>query len=190
KVIGNSMPRYNYGFSGGINWKNLDFSMLWQGVGKRDYVPDNNAMVFWGLITSFGNSALYEDSKSLDYWRPAGETNMFGPNTDAYFPKPYFTAETHKNRQTQSKYVLNAAYLRLKNLQVGYTIPQKVASKLFFQRARIYASGENLLLLSKLPKNMDAETVVASSPEFGGYNSAGVIYPLSTGFSLGLNLTF
>lgn len=190
KVIGNSMPRYNYGISGGFNWKNLDFSMLWQGVGKRDYVPDNNAMVFWGLITSFGNSALYEGSKSLDYWRPAGETNMFGPNTDAYFPKPYFTAETHKNRQRQSKYVLNAAYLRLKNLQVGYTIPQKVASKLFFQRARIYASGENLLLLSKLPKNMDAETVVASSPEFGGYNSAGVIYPLSTGFSLGLNLTF
>ena len=189
-VIGNNTPRYNIGFTGGLNWKNIDFSMLWQGVGKRDYVPDNNAMVFWGMNTSFGNSALFEDSRSLDYWRPADETNMFQPNTDAYFPKPYFTAETYKNRQTQSRYLLNAAYLRLKNLQIGYTVPKRLSNKLFFERARIYVSGENLLLLSKLPKNMDAETIIASTPEFGGYNTAGVIYPLSTSLSLGLNLTF
>ncbi len=191
RVIGNTTPRYNIGFSGGVNWKNLDFSMLWQGVGKRDYIADNNAMVFWGLTGGgFGGSAIYKDSKTLDYWRPATETNMFGPNTNAYFAKPYFTAETNKNRQPQSKYVLNASYVRLKNLQVGYTVPQGVAKKLFFERARLYISGENLLLLSPLPKNLDAETVIASTPGYGGYSSAGVIYPLSAGLSFGLNLTF
>lgn len=189
-VIGNSAPRYNVGFSGGVTWKDFDFNMLWQGVGKRDYVADNNAMPFWGLNTAPTSSGIFKDSPSLDYWRPADETNMFGPNTDSYFPKPYFSAETNKNRQIQSRYVLNASYLRLKNLQIGYTVPQKYARKLLFQRARIYASGENLLLLSNLPKNMDAETIVASTPDQGGYSSAGMIYPLSSSLSLGINLTF
>jgi TonB-linked SusC/RagA family outer membrane protein len=189
-VIGNTTPRYNIGFSGGLTWKNIDFNMLWQGVGKRDYVSDPNSMFFWGLTSGFGGSALFKNSVSLDYWRPSNETNILGPNTAAYLPKPYFSNETNKNRQPQSKYVLNASYLRLKNLQVGYTVPQRWTNRLFFHNARIYASGENLLLLSSLPKNMDAETIIASTPINGGYNSAGVIYPLQTSLSLGLNLTF
>ncbi|MDD4108844.1 MAG: hypothetical protein PHH93_09005, partial [Prolixibacteraceae bacterium] len=124
-------------------------------------------------------------------WRPADETNMFGPNTDSFFPKPYFTAETNKNRQTQTKYLLNAAFLRLQNLQIGYTLPAKISNKVFIQNARIYFSGENLLTFSPwLPKNLEPETAVASTPAFGGYNSGGVIYPISTTLSLGLNLTF
>ena len=190
KVIGNTTPRYNIGLGAGFEWKGFDFNMLWHGVGKRDYYPDANSMIFWGLNNGWGASSLMKDSWSLDYWRPADETNMLGPNTDAYFPKPYFTAQLNKNRQVQSRYVLNAAFMRLKNLQIGYSIPKRLVNKITLQQARIYISGENLLVLTKLPKNHDPETSIASSPENGGYNSAGVIYPISTSLSLGVNLTF
>jgi len=190
-VIGNTSPRYNYSITAGFNWKGIDFNMFWHGVGKRDYFPDNYSMIFWGLNTAWGNSSLHKNSRSLDYWRPADETNILEPNTDSYFPKPYFTSETNKNRQTQSRYLLNAAFLRLKNLQIGYTLPQNISGKVFMQNVRIYVSGENLWTFSPgLPKNYEPETSVASTPAYGGYSSSGVIYPISTTLSLGLNLTF
>jgi len=191
KVIGNTTPRYNFGIGAGFNWKGFDFSMLWYGVGKRDFYPDNYSMIFWGLNGGgFGASSLTKNSWSLDYWRPADETNLLGPNTDAYFAKPYFTSQMNKNRQTQSKYVLNAAFIRLKNLQLGYTLPQRISDKLYLQQARIYISGENLLSLSKLPKNHDPETAIASAPAYGGFSSSGVIYPMARSLSVGINLTF
>jgi len=189
-VIGNDAARYNVGITAGFDWKGLDFSMFWQGVGKRNYYPHINSTVFWGMTSGWGSSGLYKDSPSLDYWRPADETNILGPNTDAYFAKPYFTSQTNKNRQVQSRYVLNAAYLRLKNLQVGYTLPAKLLDNLFIKRARIYFSGENLLLITKLPKAFDPETAFASDPKYGGYLTSGVIYPISSSLSLGVNLTF
>jgi TonB-linked SusC/RagA family outer membrane protein len=189
-VIGNTTPRYNINFTFGFQWKNLDFNMFWQGTGKRDFYPDNASTLFWGMTTGFGSSGLYKESPALDYWRPADETNILGPNTDAYFARPYFTAETNKNRLTQSKYVLNAAYFRLKSLQIGYTLPDRLLNHLFLDRVRIYFSGENLLLLSKLPKIYDPETAFASQPSFGGYLTSGVIYPISRAVSFGVNLTF
>lgn len=189
-VIGNDAPRYNIGLTAGFNWKGLDFNMFWQGVGRRNYHPDINSTLFWGMTTGFSPSGLYKDSPALDYWRPADETNILGPNTDAYFAKPYFSAETNKNRQHQSRYVLNAAYLRLKNLQIGYTLPGAITRTLFVQRARLYFSGENLMLLSGLPKIFDPETAFASDPSYGGYITSGVIYPISSSFSMGVNLTF
>lgn len=66
------------------------------------------------MTNAWAASGLYKNSPALDYWRPADESNALGPNTDAYLPKPYFTAETNKNRQNQTRYLLNAAYLRLK----------------------------------------------------------------------------
>jgi len=189
-VIGNSSARYNIGITAGFKWKDIDFNMFWQGVGKRNYYPGNYSMAFWGLTRSWGSSSLFEKSPSLDYWRPDTETNLLGPNTDAYFAKPYFSAETDKNRQVQSRYVLNAAYLRLKNVQIGYTFPDKILNNSFFRGARIYFSGENLLLLSKLPKVFDPETAFASDTKYGGYSASGVIYPIFSSFSLGFNLTF
>jgi hypothetical protein len=145
--------------------------------------------VFWGMLTGTGSSGLYENSWTMDYWRPADETNILGPNTNAYFAKPYFSAQTNKNRQVQTRYLLNAAYLRLKSLQIGYTLPTHISEKVFLQRARIYLSGENLLTLTKLPDNFDPETTIASDPVNGGYQ-AGRIYPISRVFSVGINLTF
>jgi len=194
-VIGNSSPRYNVGITSGFNWKGIDFNMFWQGVGKRDFYPNGYDILFWGLWEAANNntSGLMKDSPCIDYWRPADETNFLGPNTDAYLPKPYSSKETRKNRQTQTRYLLNAAYLRLKNLQVGYTIPNRISNKVFLQKARIYISGENLLLLTNLPGVYDPETMFASSYAYGGgfkKVTTGAIYPLSRTFSIGINLTF
>src|SRR5699024_4602516 len=167
-VIGNSRPRYNVGLQAGFNWKNVNFSMLWQGVGKRGYHPGGNALVFWGLTSGFGGSGIFRNSVNLDYWRPADETNLLGPNTNAYFPKPYFSAETNKNRRTQSRYVLDASYLRLKNIRLGYTLPQDFLNYLYIQRASIYVAGSNLITLKHLPDNMDPEATIASEPGEGG----------------------
>ncbi len=188
KVIGNTTPRYNIGISAGASWKGIDFSMFWQGVAKRDFAPQSSTPLFWGMTNAWANSGLYKNSPGLDYWRPADETNILGPNTDAYLPKPYFTAETEKNRLTQTRYLLNASYIRLKNVQVGYTLPNEIGGK-FFSRARIYFSGENLLTFSKLPKVFDPETAIASDSREGGYLTNGVIYPMNKIVSFGLNVT-
>lgn len=188
-VIGNTSPRYNYSISGRVDWKGFDLSMFWQGIGKMNYFPPNSMQLFWGMLNGTGSSGIYKDSPILDYWRSADESNILGPNTDAYFAKPYFSSETNKNRQVQTKYLLNAAYLRLKNLQIGYTLPSHVAEKVSLQRARVYLSGENLITFTGLPGTFDPETTLASDPANDGYQ-AGRIYPLSRVVSVGVNVTF
>jgi len=188
-VIANTSPRYQFGLMAGFKFKDIDFNMFWQGIGKRDFLPNTTSEYFWGLMAAPNSSGIFKGGKMLDYWRPADETNMFGSNTDSYFPKPYFSAERNKNIKDQSRYVLNAAYVRLKNVQVGYTLPPNLLDRLFIHRARIYVSGENLLTFSKLPKMYEPETAVASNPRDGGVDM-GEIYPINQMFSLGVNLTF
>ena len=185
-VIGNSSPRYNIGIAGGFNWKGFDFDMHWQGLFKRDYYPIDNDVTFWGLCGDWGNSAVLKGAPVLDYWRPADETNIFGPNTDSYFARPIFSwEETYKNKVTQTRFLQNAAYLRLKHIQVGYTIPTRLSNKVLIQKARIYISGENLLTIKKFPESMDPEQTIGA-----GYTSTGAFYPISKSFSIGVNLTF
>lgn len=188
-IIANTAPRYFYSVSAGLTWKGFDFNMFWQGVGKRDFLPNTTSEYFWGLMAAPANSGIFQDGKMLDYWRPADETNMFGPNTDSYFPKPYFSAERNKNTQDQSRYVLNASYIRLKNLQIGYSLPKNMLEKVYVSRARVYFSAENLLTFSTLPKLYEPETAVASNPRDGGVDM-GEIYPINQMFSFGINLTF
>lgn len=189
-VIGNTTPRYSIGFSGGMSWKGFDVNMFWQGIGKHQFFPEYtwSSSTFWGFAGGTNNSTVFKEGH-LDYWRPANETNLLGPNTDAYYPKPYFTGENEKSRQIQTRYLLNAAYLRLKNLQVGYTIPTEISQKIYIQKLRLYFSAENLLTITKLTKLLDPETSVATAG-YLGHRGIGRVYPLSRIVSFGLNLTF
>lgn len=188
KVIGNTSPRYNIGINAGASWKGIDFNMFWQGILKREFYPETTSPLFWGMTSAWAGSGLYKDSPALDYWRPADETNILGPNTGAYLPKPYFTTETNKNRHVQTRYLQNAGFIRLKNVQVGYTLPSSTVGNIF-SKARVYFSGENLLTFSSLPKVFDPETAIASDSREDGYLTNGIIYPMSKVFSFGLNLT-
>jgi hypothetical protein len=191
-VIGNSTPRYNFGLSGGFTWKGFGFNMRWQGIGKREWHPRNSDIPYYGMNHSSIGSALLEDSYHLDYWRASDHQGHFGSNTDAHLPKPYFSNETFKNRQTQTRFLEDARYVRLKSLRIGYTIPQELSSTVGIQRANIYFTGENLLTWQSLPNVFDPETLIATDPSFGGWsrNDAGMAYPLQRIFSLGVNLTF
>jgi len=182
-VIANTSPRYQIGFTGGITWKSWDFSMFWQGIAKRTFFPYYDAQCWWGTSTSYANTFFAQDSYALDYWRPADETNFLGPNTDAFLPKPYTSSERNKNLQTQTRYLENAGYFRLKNLQIGYTLPQRIADRTPIHSMRVFFTGENLLTLSSLPKAFEPESIIASNSNF-------YIYPLARLFSLGLNITF
>ncbi|HEY9489283.1 MAG TPA: SusC/RagA family protein, partial [Chryseosolibacter sp.] len=188
-VIANSTPKFNYSIMAGFKWKGFDFNMFWQGIGRRDFVASAQSEYFWGLMAAANNSGLFKGGRMLDYWRPGNETNLLGANTDSYFPKPYSSTERNKNVQTQSRYVLNAAYLRLKNVQIGYTIPSQALDRVFIHSARVYVSGENLLTFTKLPKMYEPETTMASNPADGGVDM-GEIYPINQMFSMGVNLTF
>lgn len=161
KIIGNSTPRYAYGITAGFDYKNVDFEMFWQGIGKRDYMPGGSS--FWGF-TSEWDTPL---KSSLDYWTES--------NKDAYFPRPNWN--NGGNRQTSTRYLQNASYVRLKNIVVGYSLPKTTLNKYKIQRLRFFIQGENLLTFTPLIKSFDPETL------------NNMTYPINKKYSIGLNLT-
>lgn len=180
KKIGNSTPRFRTGITIDASWKGIDFSMFWQGVLKRDWYPGENNMLFWGA-TGSGQWWSTSLANQMDYFRAADTAeDRFGPNVDAYYPRPLFN---NKNHKTQTKYLQNAAYMRLKNLQIGYTLPKAWVNKIGLQNVRFYVSGENLLTITSLCDNID--------PELAGYGwQGGMSYPLSKTYSFGLSVNF
>ncbi|WP_230679906.1 TonB-dependent receptor [Pontibacter rufus] len=181
-IIGNSSPRFRYSLDLTGDWKGFDLRVFLQGVGKRDYMP--SGPYFWGANGGMWQSAGFEEH--MDFFRdensPMVQAGIAGVNLDAYFPKPYFN--TGKNQQTQTRYLQSAAYLRLKNLQVGYTLPDHLTSRVGISRLRFYISGENLLTFSDMIDIFDPETV-----GLGGWNE-GKTYPFAQVYSGGLSVTF
>ena len=179
KRIGNSTPRFNVGIDLSADWKGFDIRMFWQATLKRDYIQ--GSYYFWGANGSQG----YWFSTALkgheDYFRN-DESSPLGVNLNSYYPRPLLN--TNKNQQCQTKYLQNAAYMRLKNLQIGYTLPRKIVQKMGVQNLRFFASGENLLTITDLVKFFDPETI-----ESGSF-AHGYAYPLSRTYAFGLNITF
>jgi len=174
-LIGNNTPRYRIGFDMNFDYKGFDLRAFFQGVLKRDFWISN--YYFWGVTgNKWSSTGLLEHE---DYFR--GDANSpLGQNLDAYYPRPIFGSS--KNQEVQTGYLQNAAYLRLKNLQIGYTLPPAITKRLGGQKFRVYVSGENLLTWTKLAKMFDPETVD------GGNDRS--VYPLSRVLSAGLSVTF
>lgn len=170
KVIGNSTPQYQYALSAGGNWKGIDFSMLWTGVAKRDLWI--TGPYFWGGTGGVWQSAGFK--AHLDHWSE--------DNPDAYYPRPYLT-NGGKNQNKQTRYLQNGAYVRLKNIQLGYTLPKMFVQKLKLSKVRFYVTGENLLTITDLIDTFDPETT-------GGSRGAGKIYPLQKSVAFGMNVSF
>ncbi|NBA85532.1 SusC/RagA family TonB-linked outer membrane protein [Emticicia sp. CRIBPO] len=165
KIIGNSTPRYQFGINANLGWKNFDFNMFWQGTGKRDYW--SGSYLYWGLINGTNiNGGIGTPEVYYNSWTPE--------RTDAFYPafKPAL-----KNMQVQSRYLLNAAFMRLKNVTLGYTVPESLSRKIKIERLRVFTSGFNLLTFSKVPKFMDPENM----------NDA---YPLIRSLTVGAQVNF
>lgn len=174
-IIGNTTPRYQYTFNGYISWKGLSLSVMFQGVGKRDWVA--GGAYFWG----FGPYAQVTVFKEhMDYWRP--------DNPGAYYPKPYINSAggvapyQDKNIQRTDLYLQNAAYCRLKNLTLSYDLPNAWVHKAGLQKVQVFFSGENLLTFTKLKGMFDPEAIFSSN----SYTSeGGKNYPMNRVLSLG-----
>lgn len=175
KIIGNSSPRYKFGVTLDASWKGFDASLFFQGVGKRDYML--GGAYFWGASGDMWQSAGFVNH--WDFFRPEGDP--LGENLNSYYPRPIF--DGGKNQQTQTGYLQNAAYIRLKNVQLGYTFPQPWMKKIGLQSLRLYISGENLWTASAITGIFDPETLGA---DYGD----GKLYPLCKTVSVGINVNF
>ncbi|WP_162618711.1 SusC/RagA family TonB-linked outer membrane protein [Pedobacter yulinensis] len=166
-VIGNNNRRLQFGLNGNAAYKNFDFSFAINGVGKRDIWISNQ--VYFPYLDQF--SGIF--ANQLDYWTPG--------RTDAFYPRSYSNASgnTGVSRNVQTRYLSNGAYIRLKNVSVGYTLPSKLFNNAV--RARIFCSAENILTLDHLPEGLDAESQNLGS---------GGIYPFIKKYSFGANISF
>jgi len=171
KVIGNNLPRYAYGFNLGLNWKGFDLNVLLQGVAQRDFMFSTSTNLFWGFRGNQWQNTI--TNVHLDYWTEE--------NPGAYFPKPYINEEHVKNTRSQTRYLQDASYMRLKNIQLTYTIPTGITSRIGLSGIQIFFSGENLATITDLSENFDPEALS------GGWGE-GKTYPLQKVLSGGINV--
>lgn len=179
-LIGNSTPRFLFGLDLYASWKGFDIRMFFQGVMKRDFWQGSGYLFganSRGMWNSFGIEEVHDYFRDENTW--SVKEGYQTANVDAYLPRPLYN---DKNVQTQTGYLQNAAYIRLKNMQIGYTLPKSVVSKIGIQDLRIYFSGENLWTGTSLAKQFDPETISSGV--------GGIGYPLSRTLSCGLNVSF
>ena len=191
-VIGNTTPRYRYGIDLGFSWNGIGVSTFWQGVGKCDWYPRYDSGYFWGqynrpfgyMLKAHTGDRVYREE--LDNW------------DTAYWPR-YTTYQTHEssiNRPLTTpddRYMQNVSYIRLKNITVDYTFPERICSKLHVKGLKIWLSGENLWTYSPMFEycdNYDPEVINSGDSDFRTTVGDGYSYPMLRTVTLGLNLTF
>lgn len=159
----NDVPKLTGGLTIGGTFKNFDFSLLFQGASKVKFLLYRSAREF------FVNSAENNFHELLDYWTPQ--------HTNAKYPRPLIGAE--ENNYDSDLYLRDASYVRFRTVDIGYTLPQSLLSRLRFQKIRVYFSGSNLFVIDKkLMFDPEAEA------------TAGNYYPQQRTVNFGVNLTF
>ena len=161
--LGDANGRYLYGLNLSAQWKGFDLSMMFQGVGKRKLLIDTEA------IAPFGRTYQMPWTIHRDYWTE--------DNQQAAWPRLYNYNGDMFNFQPSDKWVQNAAYLRLKNITLGYTIP---VSKRYIQKLRVYISGNDVWEKSDILKVFDPES---------GNNVGRNYYPFFRTWAFGVNVT-
>lgn len=187
KVIGNTTPRYQYSIRVGGAWKGIDVDIYLQGIGKRQlWATGNEAIPYYR-----GADVMYEHQ--MDFWSPE--------NPNARYPLPYTgngstaisgirymanaAANSGNNFYPQTKYLLNLSYLRVKNITIGYSLPDKWISRANLTKARVYFSGENLFEFSQKKIPIDPEITAGSATS----NFYGRTAPFERIISFGVQLT-
>ena len=185
-IIGNTAPHYQYSFTLSGDWRGIFVNAFFQGVGKQDWYPGQEA-VFWGQYNRpYNNIPKWHLG---NYWTP--------DNPDAYLPRYCtYNGTVGRSNYPNSRYVQNIAYIRLKSMQVGYNLPSRIVSKMGLSDLKLYLSGENLWSWSPLYKitkrHQDVYTASRgtdadlSSSNYGDGNS----YPLLRTVTFGVSLTF
>lgn len=182
QILGNAFPRYTFGLNYDVSWKGFDLGVLVQGVGKRDMFLRGELVEPFHANYSY---VIYEHQ--LDFWTPV--------NPDAKWPRlasPGSASNTNNFRKSSDLYLFNASYIRLKNIQLGYTIPDQLTSKLGIQKLRVSVNAQNLFTLSNV-SFIDPESTEFGS-NMGGTGGVGANsgrnYPTLKYYGFGLELEF
>jgi len=149
-VLGGSLPKYQYGGNISLEYKGIDFGMTFQGVGKQSFYLNPNTYV---KAFDAGNSP-----RSLidgNYW---SVYNTIEENASVDYPRLGFNNSSN-NMRFSDFWLKNGAYLRIKNITLGYTIPSDVIKKIGLSGLRLYVSGNDLFSFDNLPKGVDPEQV-------------------------------
>ena len=178
--LGNPFPKFTFGFTYRIAVRGFDMSLFIQGVGKRtEFIRGEEVEPFH---YNYGNT-LFENQ--TDFWTPS--------NSGAKYPRLAAIgsdANTNNWRDGSNIYSFNAAYARLKNVNIGYTFPRELTKKAGIERLRISLIGQNLYTLTKM-KFIDPETSEFDNNTGIGTNStSGRSYPMPIFYGAGLDLTF
>lgn len=174
KVIGNSLPNFEYGFNIGLDYKGFDFSTYFQGVGKRDYWAYGNVAIPSGMSNM---DAIF--THQLDYWTE--------DNRDAFYPRPadHSWVSDGQNFKKQTRFLSDMSYLRCKNITVGYTLPANLLKKIQFQKLRVYFSAENVFEFDNMHLPVDPETT-----SYKGAWAFGRSYPYMRTISFGIQAVY
>jgi len=180
-VLGSNIPKYTFGLNLEARYKGFDVGMLLQGVaGVSNYMNSYAGIAFF----NFG---------SIQKWQMDERWTAANPRREAGYPRlELVTNSGTPNTLLSSFWVLNGSYLRGKNVQVGYTLPGSLIKRIGITGVRIYASGENLFLISNYRKGWDPEVGTDSSPndDSNSITASGTYYPLLSNYTLGLNINF
>ena len=193
--IGNTQPRYQYSLRLGGAWKGIDLDVYFQGIGKRDYWSQS---AFY-MPFMRGVDAIYSNQTSYVHAADADAGNV---DQNAKFPRLFGGGATRGtissdivdlgsgNYYPQTKYLVNMAYLRLKNLTIGYTLPQTLTQKINIEKVRVYASAVNLLDIINHNQGTGIDPEINTG--VGSYGNAvwGRTEPIFRTYSCGLQITF
>lgn len=162
------IPAITYNINLGATWKGFDLSMTWQGVGSVSHIFNRE------VLGEFSGDASHPSTMWKDSWTES--------NHNAKMPRVFETGNSPSDmtRAMSTFWLWNTAYLRLKTLQLGYSLPENVLKAIGVERVRIYYAGENLLTFHSLPFNIDPEIT----------SERGSSYPLLRSHAIGINITF
>ena len=166
KYVGSTTPRYTFGLNLGAKWNNFDISVFFQGVAKRTLFREGEFSMPWSDWWRYPPQFYYGQTWNED-------------RQDAYYPRLTHGDIRHWNYQASTMQKINAAYVRLKNIQIGYTLPKSLLQKIGIERTRFYVSGQDLFEIHGVKGGWDPES------DTGGFN-----YPFQRYYSFGIDLTF
>ena len=194
KIIGNTQPRYQYSFHIGGDWKGFDFDLYFQGVGKREMWTTSafvmplmrGADATYAHMESYNQMTFDENNKITGYIvDQSNKYPCFFPGNEGSGTVSGISSGNH-NFYPQSRYLSDMSYLRLKNITVGYTLPQMLTRKAYIQRARVYFSADNMFTLFRGNSDYPLDPELNSNSG----NSWGRATPITKSVSVGLQVTF
>ena len=176
--VGSPLPKFTYGFTGNVQYKSLDLNLFFQGVsGNKLY---NQILTD---IEGFYRPFNLTERVATGSWTGEGSSNTF--------PRLSWTGASN-NKRPSTRFLEDGSYLRLKNIQLGYTLKRKVLSHVGMSSVRIYASGQNLLTFTKYT-GLDPEMYTNNNSAGEGARAVGIdwgTYPSARTFTIGLNANF